>query len=269
MKTSIIICFFERIDLLRACLDSLQYSKKEFQEVIVADDGSDEIVVSRVKELIRHYNFPVIHAWHPRNGPRRSATRNNGIRNSSGDYLIFLDADFVVLPETIYHHNKVAKPGHFVAGRCKYTTEEQCLRILNEGVSESLLESIYSELPEEAINKEHRRFVKYALLHKLHLTSPRKMTFGGHFSAFKRDIETVNGYDENFVGWGGEDLDFALRMVMAGIKGTSVIKNARILHLWHPREIGNKHWKEGVNMDYYFRKSIPIFCKNGLAQNSL
>lgn len=268
MKTSVIICFYERLDLLKACLESLRSSHDDFHEVVVADDGSSAEVVLGVKEMIKLYDFPVTHAWHPRNGPRRSATRNTGIRSVSGDYLIFLDADFAVLPGTVNHHNKAAKLGYFAAGRCKYTTEEQCRSILENGPSELLLEKIYSDLPEEPINKEHHRFLKYALLHRLRLSSPRKVTFGGHFSAFRQDIETVNGYDENFIGWGGEDLDFALRMVLAGFRGTSIIRTARILHLWHPREIGNTHWKEGSNMNYFTRKNIPAFCENGLTKKS-
>ena len=266
METSVVICVYERLDFLAVCLDSLRNAADQIHEVVIADDGSSEPVVSGLKSMIPKYQFPIIHAWLPRNGPRRSATRNNGIRRASGSYIIFLDADFAVLPGAVQAHIAVAKPGFFAAGRCKYTTEEQCRRIISEGASETLLESIYAELPEEHILKEHSRFCRQVLLRKFHLTSARRVSFGGHFSAFKEDIEMVNGYDENFVGWGGEDLDFATRMVKAGISGTSVIRTARILHLWHQREMGDKHWKEGGNMAYYLRKHVPTYCEDGLAQ---
>ena len=126
------------------------------------------------------------------------------------------------------------------------------------------MENIYAELPEEPILKEHREFVRYGILRKLRLASARRQTFGGHFSIYKKDIESVNGYDENYVGWGGEDQDMAMRLVMAGLRGTSVIKTARILHLWHPRDMGDKHWREGENAAYFLRKKIPVFCENGL-----
>lgn len=268
MKTSVIICFYNRLDMLPACLDSLRGSSAEFHEVVIADDGSSEEVVKSVQDLIKKYDFPIVHAWHPRQGPRRSATRNNGIRHATGDYLIFIDADFALLPGAIHSHVEVAKPGHFAAGRCKYTTEEQCRKIVVDKASEKILESIYAELSEEPIEKEHRRFIRYSLLRKFRLVSPRQVTFGGHFSAFKKDVEAVNGYDENFVGWGGEDMDFALRMVRAGFRGTSVIKTARVLHLWHPSEMTSKHWKGGDNMEYYSRKNIPVFCESGLIHKS-
>lgn len=264
MKASVIICFYNRLDLLPACLDSLRDSATAFHEVIIADDGSSEETVNSLQALVKKYDYPIIHAWHPRLGPRRSATRNNGIRHATGDYLIFLDADFALLPGAIHSHVAAARGGYFAAGRCKYTTEEQCRKILAEGVSEALLEAIYAEISEEPIEKEHNRFVRNSALRRFRLVPPRKVTFGGHFSAFKRDVEAVNGYDENFVGWGGEDMDFALRMVRAGFRGISVIKTARVLHLWHPSEMSSKHWKEGVNMEYYSRKNIPVFCEKGL-----
>jgi glycosyltransferase involved in cell wall biosynthesis len=268
MKTSVIICFYNRLDMLPACLDSLSVSAAEFDEVVIADDGSSEEVVKELQELVKKCDFPVIHAWHPRQGPRRSATRNNGIRHATGDYLIFLDADFALLPGAIHSHIEAAKPGYFAAGRCKYTNEEQCRKILTEGASEPLLEAIYASLPDEPIEKEHKRFVRYALLYRFHLAPPRKVSFGGHFSAFKKDIAAINGYDENFVGWGGEDTDFASRMVRAGFRGTSVIKTARVLHLWHPTEMAGKHWKDGMNMKYYSRKRIPVYCESGLLGKS-
>lgn len=266
LKTTIIICFYERVDLLTACLDSLRSAAGDFHEAVVADDGSAEHVVERLRSLIPRYPFPIVHVWHPRNGPRRAATRNNGIRHAAGDYLIFFDADFVVLPGTVRSHLAAANPGCFAAGRCKYTTEAQARRILEEGVSDELLEAIYRDLPDAPIEKEHRRFVRSAFLRKLGLSDPRKATFGGHFSAFRKDIEAVNGYDENYVGWGAEDMDLALRMLLAGFRGTSVIRDARVLHLWHPREIGKKHWKEGANMGYFLRAGIPAFCENGLVK---
>lgn len=268
MKLSIIICFYERLAYLERCLDSLSFCSGDFDEVIIADDGSSEGVVNDLKRVIINYGFPIIHAWHARQGARRAACRNNGIRNASGDYLIFLDGDFLVLPDSIRNHSERAKPGTFLAGRCKYLSEEQTNKLFTLALSDKIIQDFYLQLPEKPIIKEHKEFIKYGILRKLGLASSRKQTFGGHFSAYKKDIESINGYDENFVGWGGEDQDFALRMVKAGFIGHSVIRTARILHLWHPRELGDKHWKEGPNIDYFNRKDIPVFCKNGLRKKS-
>lgn len=264
VRTSIIVCFYNRLDLLKCCLDSLALSAGDFEEVIIADDGSPEEVVADLSKLIPAYPFPVVHAWHPRKGARRAATRNNGIRHAQGEHLVFIDADFAVLAGSIRSHVTAAKPGWFAAGRVKYTTPDQGQRILNEGISASLLEEIYLQLPEKPIIREHREFMRYRFLRRIGLAHARRLTFGGHFSIFKKDVESINGYDENYIGWGGEDQDLAHRLVLAGISGKSVIREARMLHVWHEREMGEKHWKEGTNIDYYLRKNVSVRCINGL-----
>jgi len=267
-KTSIIVCFYERLEALTCCLKSLRWAAGDFDEVVVADDGSGEETVRRVRDMGARCPFPVVHAWQPRAGPRRAAARNNGIRHASGDYLLFVDADFILLRGAVRAHVEGARPGVFAAGRCKYTTESQARRILEEGVNEELVESIYRALPEDPIRREHRRFTRAELRRRLGIGDPRKATFGGHFSAFRRDLEAVNGYDENYVGWGGEDVDLAMRMVMAGFRGRSVIQSARALHLWHPAEIKDLHWKDGANAPYFLRKKVAVVCENGLVRRS-
>lgn len=264
---SIIIPFYERLEHLRCCLDSLRFSSNDFDEVIITDDGSREETINNLDKMICDYDFPVNHVWQPKHGFRVAAARNNGIRQSKGNYLIFFDCDFLILPDTIKYHLKFAKPGRFVAGNCKYLTKAQTCRVFDDGVSAKLIESLYQQLPEREMIKDHRRFIKRTMLLKLHLKSHRKQSLGGHFSIFRKDIEYVNGYDENFTEWGGEDEDLGIRLVRAGIYGRSAIRYARVLHLWHPREIGNKHWEEGPNMEYFTRKDIPLFCENGLIKN--
>jgi glycosyltransferase involved in cell wall biosynthesis len=268
MKCSIIICFYERIDYLRRCLDSLTICGDDFDEVVIADDGSSVPVVHALNDLIQEYPFPVVHAYLPRQGARRAACRNQGIRNATGDYLIFMDADFLVLPGAIRAHRQAAAPGRYVAGRCKYLTEAQSQRVLSAPISVSLLEELYQQLPDRPVVRDHREFVRYGILRRFGLASARRQTFGGHYSVYKRDMERINGYDENFVGWGGEDLDIALRMNLAGFKGRSAILAARMLHVWHPKELGGAHWKEGPNIDYFNRKNIPFYCENGLHKSS-
>ncbi|MCK9273824.1 MAG: glycosyltransferase [Syntrophales bacterium] len=261
---SIIISFYERLDYLRCCLDSLRLCRGNFDEVIIADDGSGTETVNRLQDLIPAYEFPITHVWQPKNGFRLALARNNGIRKAAGEYLIFLDCDFLVLPGTIECHVKAAKPGKFIAGLCKYTTQEQAKRILHEEISKELLENLYHELPEKPVTREHFNFIKYGILMRFRAVNPRKQKCSSHFSVHRKDMEFVNGYDENFIGWGGEDEDLALRFIKAGFRGRSIIPSAKVLHLWHPKELGNRHWREGANIEYLNRENIPFFCKKGL-----
>jgi predicted glycosyltransferase involved in capsule biosynthesis len=57
---------------------------------------------------------------------------------------------------------------------------------------------------------------------------------GGAFMVRKTLFERVEGFDERFLGWGGEDDDFSLRVQLASSK-IAVLKDGLGWHLWHPR----------------------------------
>ncbi len=249
---------------LKICLESLRNSADNFNEVLIADDGSHPTTVNELKLLTDRFDFPVRHIWQKKQGFRLAASRNNAIREAKGDYLIFLDCDFAVMPDTIITHLHKAKPGRYVGARVKYLPEVPTSELISNGVTLDNLPDLYACLPEQSINREHRRFIKHSFLRYLHLIGPRKPQCSSHFSIYKKDIEYINGYDENFAGWGGEDEDLSHRMNLAGFSGYSAIKQARALHLWHPTELGGNDWQHGSNVDYLFRKGVKFRCQNGL-----
>ena len=261
---SIIICFYERLDHLRCCLDSIRLSSGHFDEVVITDDGSCENTVSRLKGLIPAYDFPINHIWQEKKGFRNAAARNNGIRHAKGDYLIFFDCDFLILPWTVHEHLKRAKHGKFIAGGYKNMDEATTRETFQTAITIDLLNRLDRRFAERPLIKTHRRFIKRTLLMRLHLAPPQKQSLGGHFSIHKKDLERINGYDENFVGWGGEDEDLGIRLVRAGVYCRSAIRQAKVLHMWHPPAIAGRHWQKGPNIRYFNRKEIPIFCENGL-----
>lgn len=267
-SVSIIVSFYERLTHLKCCLDALRLNQTDFHEVVIADDGSSEATVAALKALIPSYPFRIVHAWQPKAGFRLASTRNNGIRHASGDYLVFLDCDFAVLPGTIGVHREHARRGRFVAGLCKYLPEQPTCGLMEQGVTAERLEALYRELPEHPISREHWKFLRYSILVRLRLVSARKQRCSSHFSIYRADMEAINGYDESFVGWGGEDEDLSLRMVKAGFRGYPAIRQARTLHLCHLKELRGKHWGEGKNVAYLYRDTIPTFCENGLRKSN-
>lgn len=262
--TSIIICFYERLTHLKNCLESLRFSRNNFDEVVISDDGSSEKTIKALHTLITNYDFPVRHVWQEKKGFRVASARNNGIRNAKGDYLIFFDCDFLILPGTVGEHLKRAQKKRFVAGNCKYLTEQETATIFHDGITIDTLEELYQKLPDENLLREQKKFSRRTWLMRLHLLSPRKQSLGGHFSIHREDLEYINGYDENFVGWGGEDEDLGIRLVKAGIYCSPAIPFAKVLHMWHPKELGDKSWHSGSNMEYLTHKGKSYVCINGL-----
>ncbi|HKC45115.1 MAG TPA: galactosyltransferase-related protein, partial [Burkholderiales bacterium] len=53
-------------------------------------------------------------------------------------------------------------------------------------------------------------------------------------SAWREDLERVNGLDESYSGWGLEDSDLVIRLLHAGVRHKSARFAAPLFHLWHP-----------------------------------
>ena len=102
---SIVISFYERLNFLKNCLDCLALCVKNFDEVVVTDDGSCNETVHSLERMFMQYHFPIKHVWQKNKRFRPAAARNQGARHARGDYLIFLDCDFLALPHTIENHN--------------------------------------------------------------------------------------------------------------------------------------------------------------------
>jgi glycosyltransferase involved in cell wall biosynthesis len=261
---SIIIGFFERIQYLRTCLNCIARQNALVEEVVIADDGSSEVVVQSILAMKDRYPFKIIHAWQPKNGFRLAASRNNGIRRASGDYLIFLDCDFALLDGAIAAHVRSARPGHVCSAYVKYLPEQETAGVIDGSTNLDQLERLYNALPDRPINRAHWKFIQNTWMIRFGLRSPRKFRCSSHFSMHRSDMERLNGYDEMFEGWGGEDEDLAHRMAKLGLRGTSIIRSARALHLWHPKELGGRHWREGSNVAYLNRPNVSPRCERGL-----
>jgi glycosyltransferase involved in cell wall biosynthesis len=98
---SVVIPTYRRPALLRRCLESLdaQTLPRAQFEVVVVDDGSgDEStdVLAAYADRVRAY-------VQPRNGGP-AAARNRGIREATGDRVVFLDDDVAAAPDLLATH---------------------------------------------------------------------------------------------------------------------------------------------------------------------
>ena len=100
MRFSIIIPTYNRANLLSIALKSaLNQSYEGSYEIIVVDDGSTD----NTQEILKNWQKKELKLkiiFHEKNkGP--AAARNTGIKNSKGEYLLFLDSDDELLPNTL------------------------------------------------------------------------------------------------------------------------------------------------------------------------
>lgn len=98
IRYSVIIPTFNRAEqllLTLVALDRVTYPKEQY-EIIVVDDGSTDGTRKLVEGF--HTTSPLTYLSNEvQRG--RSVTRNLGLRHARGLYVVFCDADFVVVPE--------------------------------------------------------------------------------------------------------------------------------------------------------------------------
>jgi predicted glycosyltransferase involved in capsule biosynthesis len=81
---------------------------------------------------------------------------------------------------------------------------------------------------------------------------------------FREDIFAVNGFNEDFVGWGREDSELAVRFYRYGLSRKEHPFMAICFHLWHDENDKNRL---AIN-DELLRKAIEsdeYVCAKGLA----
>ena len=96
-KISVIICSYNNAHNIKECLTSLvhQAEVKVPFEIIVVDDNTKDNSVQIVQDFIANHPFAKIKLLRNAQNLGPSMTRNNGVRHSTGDLLLFTDADCV------------------------------------------------------------------------------------------------------------------------------------------------------------------------------
>ena len=104
MKISLIITVYNKAPFLERCLNSVMEQTDKSAQVIVIDDGSTD----GSAEICDRYNFEIYHTTNR----GVSEARNLGIEKAKGEYITFLDADDILLPNAIATMNSATKLGY-------------------------------------------------------------------------------------------------------------------------------------------------------------
>ncbi|PIQ67537.1 hypothetical protein COY25_03680 [Candidatus Uhrbacteria bacterium CG_4_10_14_0_2_um_filter_41_7] len=94
-KISVIIPSYNHADSLPGCFESLFTQTVPVREIIVVDDGSTD----NTSEIVKPYLDRVKYIYQENAGA--PAARNNGFRSSTGEYVIFCDADVIMKPKML------------------------------------------------------------------------------------------------------------------------------------------------------------------------
>lgn len=267
-EIALLISTYQRPGHLRRALASiaLQQAVRGRMEVVVTDDGSTDETPQVVEEFARSASFPVQYTTHPHTTFRLSRCRNEGVRASRAPYLLFLDGDCVLPPDHVRIHLERRKPNTVMAGDCARLDEASSQQVTETAIRNGRLCDWASKEELARLRKQDRRARLYRLLH--HPSKPK--IIGNNVGIWRSDYERVNGYDENFEGWGCEDDDLRLRLRRAGVQIESILRWTHTYHLWHPVDVTQpKSWREGANVQYLLRTGRLTRCRNGLVKREL
>ncbi len=227
MSVSVVIPAHGRGELLVRCLSSLAPKRQGgvAAEICVVDDGSglDE---DKIRSALGDASPKLV--WRAFPSPRgRSAARNEGVRETSGDIVVFLDSDMEAEPGFLDAHEAVHRehPRSAAVGRIGWPRGGGFLRYIGTRGAAKLA-------PGDPM--------------------PPWYFVTGNASIERRDLPAGDPFDEAIPGWGGEDLDLGLVLERAGV-GFVQAPGAAAFHHFNGTLVGHL-----ARTRSYGRDSLPV-----------
>lgn len=253
LDCSIIVPTYNRVELLKKTLSSLvdQTYPIESYEVLVCDDGSTDAT----REIADNYanKLQIKYLYQEDKGYRVAKVRNLGIDVARGDVCIFIDSGVCVESKFVEYHLK----GHLSSDKLAvigmvygYNPDED---VLGRPNGASINNTNFKGVELGGLSDARFKIFEKCDYTISYLPAPWVLFWGGNISVRKCDLVRVGCFDENFIGWGGEDLDLGYRLFMNGVRLT-VDKNIRALHLPHRTDVKSNKIRAKSNYAYMKRK---------------
>lgn len=258
-KITLLVSTYNWVDALRLCLLSASSQTILPDEIVIADDGSRSDTRTLIDSLRSVVNVPITHVWQEDDGFRLSTIRNKAIAKSKGDYIIQIDGDIIMERHFIQDHIAIMQKGFFVAGSRVCIGNNDTNKMLNvqDFKFNRLLQRKYLLSPNGLRSKVLRNFLATRYAKRIdHMR-------GCNLAYWKDDIITVNGYNEDFKGWGYEDGELAFRLHYSGVKKKALKMGGVVYHLWHKlssRDSEDTH----IKALHFAKKNQIKWCVNGI-----
>lgn len=247
-KLSIIIVNYNTQDLLKNCLDSLFTNRPQAgYEIIVVDNNSSD----GSKEIIRRY--PKVKTIFNEQNLGFGKANNLGIKMTRGDYVLLLNSDTIVLPQSI---DKVIQ----------YLENNPSVGILGprlvgqngeiRQMSWVFLPTLFWEFIQKMLSPRNIKNLAIRRIVNILQKKTRKVPSVAGASMFirRKVFEEVGFLDENLFLY-FEEPDFCLRVKKHGWK-IVFYPAAEIIHL-----LGETMVKTGGITQFYYRQSQIYYYK--------
>ena len=258
-RVSLIIATFNWENALNLVFRSALEQTIEPDEIIIADDGSGPDTKDLIESFKLLTKIPIIHSWQKDEGYRLAMSRNKAISIARHDYVIVVDGDCVLHPHFIHDHIINANENCFCIGSRS---------LLSEKITTKAFQTQKIDVNFFSAGLKNRKNILHSdLLAKLftHNTLNYGSMRGCNMAFWKKDVIKVNGFNEDFISWGREDSEFAVRMLNAGVVRKNIKFNALVYHLYHIME-SRENLKVNNNLLNFAIKNKMVKCSNGISK---
>jgi glycosyltransferase involved in cell wall biosynthesis len=257
MKCSLIICTYNWPEDLKLVLSSATLQSVEPNEIIVADDGSDESTAKVIENFAKQTSIPIIHSWQSDDGCRIPHSRNRAIAKSNFEYIIMVDGDTILHSDFVKDHKRFARKKVYIQGSRVLLQSKLTTQILRNNEFEKPL--FYLKDSKNKINM--LRIPPISKLMSYFKSKNNNRIRGCNYSIFKEDIIEVNGFNEEITTWGREDSEFVQRLFNNDVKKQNLKFSAIQYHLYHTERSHN------ITNDTILKNTISknlIWCQSGI-----
>ncbi len=257
VKSALIISTYNWPEALSIVLQSVVEQTLLTDEVLIADDGSDEQTRDVIERFKKRIDVPVTHVWHEDSGFRKGKILNKAIASTDADYIIEVDGDCILQKDFIKDHLGFIKKGVFLYGS-RVNIQKEYLPVLfkEQRISFNILSKGI---------KKRTRAIRIPILGYLFTSRSKlsKKVRGCNISFWRKDIIKVNGYNESIEGWGREDSELIVRMLNSGCVGRRLRYRGIVYHIWHHEKSRDKV-KENDKIQRLSQEKDLIWCENGI-----
>lgn len=209
MFFSVVIPTYNRRPILEKCLRALEQqqigpsSAVAGYEIVVVDDGSTDGTVAWLQQNVEAFPHVVLFEQNHL-GP--AAARNLGVEKASGDTIIFIDSDLVVLRDFLQHHAEALIAAQQRLGHDRVFTYGRVVNTCN-----------FADPTSEPFK----------------LTDYSQAFFAtGNVAIARHWLITAGLFDTRFTLYGWEDLELGVRLKNLGL---SLVKVPEAVgYHWHP-----------------------------------
>lgn len=257
MKTSLLISTYNWPQALELVLLSVMNQTEQPDEILIADDGSAEETKNLIEDFKKKLIVPIRHFWHEDKGFRKSIILNKAIAAAKCEYIIQVDGDCIMHRHFVRDHKALAQPNTYLYGSRVNIQQDYLPELFGS-------KKINFGFFDKGIKKRTRnlRIPALASLYKVTGEVSDKMR-GCNVSFWREDVLAVNGYNEEFEGWGREDSELVIRMMNKGVRGRRLRYRGIVYHIWHQVKDQSRFEINDRLQEETMAKSTT-WCENGI-----